>query len=177
MTTPNEHIGDQATHEQVFAYGSNMCSGRFRDYGVNPQGDACTAFLAEYRLRFNKLSQKDRSGKANVEPHPGGQVWGVIYSISTGDLTILDAGEGRGYRRTRLFVRTADGGVINAWVYVATEPSNDPALRPYEWYKRFLVEGAREHSLPSDYIVELERIEATEDANQQRDTEKRALAC
>jgi gamma-glutamylcyclotransferase len=164
-------------NEKVFAYGSNMCSGRFRDYGVHLQGDACAALLGEYRLRFNKLSQKDCSGKANVEPHPGGQVWGVLYTVSTADLAILDDGEGRGYRRTRLCVRTVDGGVIDAWVYVATQPRDDPTLRPYEWYRRFLVEGAREHSLPPEYIVELERIDATEDTNHERDREKRALVC
>jgi gamma-glutamylcyclotransferase len=164
-------------NERVFAYGSNMCSGRFRDYGVNPQGEGCAALLAEYRLLFNKLSRKDGSGKANIEPHQGGHVWGVLYTVSTTDLATLDIGEGRGYRRNRLPVRTADGNAIDAWVYVATQPNHDPALRPYEWYKRFLVEGAREHFMPSDYIVELERIEATEDANEQRDGEKRALAC
>jgi gamma-glutamylcyclotransferase len=164
-------------NERVFAFGSNMCSGRFRDYGVHPQGDACAALLCEYHLLFNKVSQRDRSGKANVEPHRDGQLWGVLYTVSTEDLAILDAGEGGGYRRNRLPVRTVDGGAINAWVYVATQPSDDPALRPYEWYKRFLVEGAREHSLPPAYIEELEHIEATADTDRERDREKRALAC
>lgn len=62
-------------------------------------------------------------------------------------------------------------------MYIAKKPQHDPALRPYTWYKRFLVEGAREHSLPAEYIAELERIEAVPDTNEQRDREKRALAC
>ena len=164
-------------NEHVFAYGSNMCSGRFRDYGVHPRDGECAVLLADYRLRFNKLSQRDRSGKSNVESHPGGEVWGVLYTVSTADLAILDAGEGRGYRRNNLSVRTVEGGDIDAWVYVATQPSDDPELRPYEWYKRFLVEGAREHALPPAYIAELEQIEAIEDTNRARDREKRALSC
>jgi hypothetical protein len=42
---------------------------------------------------------------------------------------------------------------------------------------RFLVEGAREHSLPRDYIEGLERINAVADTNAQREGEKRAVAC
>jgi hypothetical protein len=74
-------------------------------------------------------------------------------------------------------VRMTDAAITEAWVYLASKPSNNPALRPYTWYKRFLVEGAREHALPPEYIVELERIEATQDPDQPRDREKRALAC
>jgi gamma-glutamylcyclotransferase len=70
-----------------------------------------------------------------------------------------------------------DNTSTDAWVYVAKKPKDDPTLRPYTWYKRFLVEGAREHTLPPEYIVDLERIEATHDPDPQRDREKRALAC
>ena len=77
----------------------------------------------------------------------------------------------------QLSVRTTDNTNTDASVYVALKPKNDPSLRPYTWYKRFLVEGAREHSLPEDYIAELELIEAVTDSNEQRDCEKRALAC
>ncbi len=161
--------------ERVFAYGSNMCSGRFRDYGVFPEESGQCAVLEGYRLVFNKRS-RDGSGKANVERHEDSEVWGVLYSVSDGDLTTLDEGEGRGYRRLQLVVRNEGREEINCWVYVATEPSGDP-LRPYSWYKRFLVEGAREHALPPEYVVSLENIEAAEDANRKRDAEKRALGC
>lgn len=117
--------------EQVFSYGSNMCSGRFRDYKVSPEGKGRAALLREYRLRFNKLSGKDKSGKANVEPHPDGHVWGVLYSIPDADLKTLDAGEGRGYYKLRFPISLTDGGTLEAWVYLASEPSNDTALRPY----------------------------------------------
>jgi hypothetical protein len=100
----------------------------------------------------------------------------VLYTIPDADLDKLDKGEG-GYRRVRLTLRLTDNTATDAWVYVAKKPNNDPELRPYSWYKRFLVEGAREHSLPAEYIVDLERIEATQDPDQQRDREKRALAC
>jgi hypothetical protein len=90
--------------QTVFAYGSNMCSGRFRDYKVFPEGPGRAAVLPGYRLQFNKKSTQDNSGKANVAPHEGSDVWGVLYSISDNDLNKLDKGEG-GYRRVRLQVR------------------------------------------------------------------------
>ncbi len=162
--------------EKVFAYGSNMCSGRFRAYGVSPLGEGRAALLPAYRLVFNKRSQ-DGSGKANVEPHEPSHVWGVLHTIPDLDLQTLDQGEGAGYNRVRMPVRMNDADITEAWVYLASRPSNDAALRPYTWYMRFLVEGAREHSISPEYIAELEGIEATPDPNQQRDREKRGLAC
>jgi cation transport regulator ChaC len=79
--------------ERGLAYGSNMYSGRFREYGVTPEGKGRAALLVGYRLRFNKKSQKDGSGKANVELHEGGQVWGVLYTIPEKELKLLDDGE------------------------------------------------------------------------------------
>ena len=162
--------------QQVFAFGSNMCSGRFRDYRVSTEGPGRAALLCDHLLLFNKKSVNDKSGKANVAARAGSDVWGVLYTIPDSDLGKLDKGEG-GYRRVRLSVRQTDGTSTDAWVYVAKKPDNDPALRPYTWYKRFLVEGAREHSLPAEYIANLESIIAVQDANVERDREKRALAC
>jgi gamma-glutamylcyclotransferase len=162
--------------QNVFAFGSNMCSGRFRDYGVSPAGPGLPAKLPGYCLQFNKKSTDDKSGKANLAPREGSDVWGVLYTISDDDLTKLDRGEG-GYRRVRLQVYLTDNTSATAWVYVAIKPSDDPALRPYTWYKRFLVEGAREHSLPTQYIGTLEDIDAIQDSNEARDRRKRALGC
>jgi gamma-glutamylcyclotransferase len=162
--------------QQVFAFGSNMCSGRFRAYGVSPEGTGRAAVLPDHHVLFNKKSTDDNSGKANVAAHVGSVVWGVLYTIPDADLDILDKGEG-GYRKVRLSVRLTDNTSIDAWVYVAKKPKDHPVLRPYTWYKRFLVEGAREHVLPPEYIADLERIEAIQDPDQQRDREKRALAC
>jgi cation transport regulator ChaC len=158
----------------VFAYGSNMCSGRFRAYRVHPEGAGRSAVLVGYRLLFSKEST-DGSGKANVDARSGALVWGVLYSIPDADLAALDDGE-VGYVRLSLPVRTADNAESQAWVYVAMQPNNS-GLRPYTWYKRFLVEGAREHALPPGYIANLENIDAVQDTNLERDRRKRALAC
>jgi len=142
---------------------------------VFPESGGRAAVLPGYCLLFNKRSTTDGSGKANVEVREGSHVWGVLYAIPDGDLHTLDEGEG-GYHRVRLSVRLTDNTNTDAWVYVASKPRNDPALRPYTWYKRFLVEGAREHSLPPLYIADLELIEAVQDSDARRDGDKRALA-
>jgi len=152
-----------------------MCSGRFRDYKVSPQGPGRPAVLSGYCLEFNKRSTEDLSGKANVTKREGSEVWGVLYSVSSADKKKLNKGEG-GYQPLKLPVRLEDS-TTEAWVYVAEKPDNDPALRPFTWYKRFLVEGAREHALPPVYIAMLENIDAVQDTNQARDSRKRALAC
>lgn len=158
----------------IFVYGSNMCLGRFLDYNVHPEAPGERARLDGYVLRFNKRST-DESGKANLEPREGGVVWGVLYSIPDAELPILNRGEG-GYRSIQRPV-VRDAGPVDAWVYIATQPSDDDALRPYSWYKRFVVEGARSHGLPQGYVEALEAFEGVEDKDKERDRKKRSLKC
>src|ERR1035437_1226762 len=115
--------------ELIFAYGSNMCLGRFLDYMVHPEGPGEAAELQEYSLRFNKRSD-DGSGKGNIEREDGGTVWGVLYRIPDADLPVLHAGEGTGYIPRRMRVVSASGPV-EAWVHVARRPSGDASLSPY----------------------------------------------
>lgn len=120
--------------ERVFAYGSNMCLGRFLKYRVHPEAPRIPARLPGYSLRFNKESS-DGSGKANVEQHGGDEVWGVLYTIPDADLNLLDEGE-KGYCRLLVPVQT-ETGPVEAWVYFAT-PSQNTELRPYFWSRGFL---------------------------------------
>lgn len=162
--------------ELVFAYGSNMCSGRLAAYGVTPLR-ARGALLKGHRLSFRKRSE-DGSGKADVVPSAmlGMRVWGVLYEVNVHDLVRLDDGE-KGYERRRGRVLLRNGRAVIAWIYVAAPKKRDENLRPYAWYKRLLVEGAREHQLPRGYVASLERIAAIEDQNRERDREKRNLTC
>jgi hypothetical protein len=162
--------------EFVFAFGSNMCSGRLRDYGVKPLCAGVPAELSGYRLAFDKASKVDGSGKANVQRSQGDTVWGVLFEISEEDLSELDRGEGPGYRRERVTVRTKTRETLS-WIYTAVRPVKTKTLRPHAWYKRFLVEGAREHGLPDDYVRTLETIESSEDPDKSRDAAKRQLTC
>jgi gamma-glutamylcyclotransferase len=158
----------------VFAYGSNMCSGRFRDYKVRPLGPGRAALLDGSVLKFNKRST-DGSGKATIFQSPGNSLWGVLYEVTTADLLMLDDGE-RGYGRKSATV-LVESQPVTAWLYIAERPDTTMQLRPYSWYKRFIVEGAREHTLPPDYIARLEVIEYLIDPNQARHAQRMALLC
>jgi hypothetical protein len=87
------YLKENSMSHNIFAYGSNMCSGRFRTYRVHPEGAGRIALLTGYRLLFNKEST-DGSGKANVEAQVGAQVWGVLYSIPIEDLATLERRSG-----------------------------------------------------------------------------------
>lgn len=117
------------------------------------------ARLLNYRMVCNKLS-KDGSGKGNVVFTPGEVVWGVLYEMDRQDLKELDRME-RGYERVSLLVIVDGGEVITAETYVSTRLTTDP--RPFESYKKRILEGAREHGLPEEYILSLELIPAKPD--------------
>ncbi|WP_419806345.1 gamma-glutamylcyclotransferase family protein [Terriglobus sp.] len=158
----------------VFAYGSNMCSGRFRAYNMTPLGSGRAAMLDGYVLRFNKQNT-DGSGKATIFQSPGNPLWGVLYEVPTADVSMLDGGE-QGYGREIAIVLVEDQPVT-AWLYIAKRPVTTTRLHPYSWYKRLIVEGAREHTLPPDYIARLEAIEDHLDPNQTRHAQRMSLLC
>ena len=136
-----------------FAYGSNMSSVRLCSRVTSPELIG-SAFLKDVRMLFNKCS-KDGSGKANLEESLGDVTWGALYEIDVQDLDRLDKAES-GYDRVTIQVVKPDGNVVNAVTYVSTNLTDDPSA--YEWYKDFILSGAKEGGLPKDYIAYLEGL-------------------
>jgi hypothetical protein len=62
-------------------------------------------------------------------------------------------------------------------MYAAEGSHIDRTLRPYSWYRRFVVDGARQHALPVGYIARMEAVPAEEDPDRNRDTAKRRIVC
>ncbi len=135
---------------RYFAYGSNMCSARLfeRVPGAAAIGPAQ---LPDHDLVLNKAGV-DGSAKANVVPRPRRSVWGVVYAIEAVDFAQLDRCE-VGYRRRALRVLAAGESALIAEVYIAVQPSGNGV--PFDWYKRLMLEGAREHDLPRGYLDQL----------------------
>jgi hypothetical protein len=83
--------------------------------------------------------------------------------------TRLDRAEGlgRGYQLQRLDLQPYG----ETFFYVATAGYIDDALRPFGWYKAYVVEGARFHGLPEAYIGAIEQASAIVDPDplRQRD--------
>ncbi len=142
--------------ELYFAYGSNMSSRRLRAR-VPAARSLGSARLADRRLAFNKPG-RDGSGRANIVREPGVAVWGVLYEIEVSDWSVLDGFE-IGYERVKCDVTSARAEQLSAQVYQWT--ADTPEITPREWYREYLLEGAREHALPADYVAALERVSLT----------------
>jgi len=86
-------------------------------------------------------------------------IWGVVFKIDPAEKPCLDKHEGldQGYAEKQITVIDLNGAHHPVFMYAAEETHINPALRPYSWYKRFVVEGARQHRLPPEYIAVLER--------------------
>lgn len=134
---------------RYFAYGSNLTLARMRSRvdGARAEGVAC---LRGYRLAWDKLGA-DGSGKANLRRDAGSRVWGVVYAFEAHRWPELDAHE-RGYERFEALVTLADAA-IPAQTYRSARLTREP---PFAWYRELVVEGARAHGLPEDWLRALE---------------------
>jgi gamma-glutamylcyclotransferase len=141
-----------------FAYGANM-STKWLQKSVPSAKPIGRAKLPNKHFICNKKS-KDGSAKANLTDSTGDTVWGVLYQIDPAELGRLDKAEG-GYKRLIMDMLTDDGSSIEAYVYVSCELTDD--TRPYDWYKKTVIEGAREHQLPPSYVKSLEQIPSKPD--------------
>lgn len=157
---------------KYFAYGSNMCSSR-----IKRRVPSCTFFdvgvLKGYALKFHKRSQ-DGSGKCNVTQDVANEVIGVVFEFDPNEKKLLDRAEGQGYRDISVEVATSHG-VVNAYMYIASPDSVDDSLIPYTWYKDFVIEGAKEHSLPEKYLQTIMEVEAKSDPDKSREQENKNL--
>jgi len=134
-----------------FAYGSNMLTARLarRVPSARPVGHA---WLAGHRLSFH-LRGEDGSGKCNVTATgaAGDVVHGVLFELDADRLERLHAAEGPAYRFLELEVEQP-AGQCRAAIYYGRGAWLDDSLVPFDWYRAFVVGGAREHGLPADYI-------------------------
>lgn len=151
-----------------FAYGSNMATPRLRAANRCPSAQSLgVAELRGYELRWHKKST-DGSGKCDVvSGNDRDRVFGVLFSIANSEQDALDNAEGRGkgYERKQMAVWQGNAE-RQATLYVAT--ITDSTLKPYTWYKAWVVAGAKEHGLPADCIAMLEAAPAIEDHDQAR---------
>jgi len=96
----------------------------------------------------------DKSGKCDVVVSQQEKVYGVLFQILVHERRELDLAEGLGHgHRTQQFQLEHEGQSVEALAYVATR--TDPRLRPTAEYKAHVLAGAREHSLPQEYVAGL----------------------
>lgn len=157
-----------------FAYGSNMSSRRLE--ARLPSATVIgTGALDGHRLAFHKVSTKDGSAKCDIVESRLDQVFGVLFGIDEAEKPTLDSleGLGNGYEERTVDIKVRSGASRRAFAYVAT--NIDARLKPYSWYKRHVMEGAREARLPPAYLEMLERVDAIEDPNKEREARELAI--
>ena len=136
-----------------------------------------TAQLLKHRLCFHKRSS-DGSGKCNAFATAASKdsVFGVVYEISPAEKPALDRAEGvtLGYHDARVRVQSPDGREVQVHTYIADGDAIDDRLKPYSWYKDFVMKGAQEHGLPLEYIHSyIEPVLAVTDPDRKRDQSRR----
>lgn len=139
-----------------FAYGSNMSTKRLCER-IPDARSIGIAVLKDYEFMCNKKS-KDGSSKGNIAPLKDAFTWGVIFELPDTAITILDKAEG-GYTRNTVTVLVG-GKEMECETYISQEITTE---QPYDWYLNYIIEGAREHGLPEDYVLSLSRIKVKAD--------------
>ncbi len=139
-----------------FAYGSNMASSQMAE---RCPGAVCLgiARLPDRRLAFDAWSDRRGGLVADAPPAPGSEVWGVLWEVTEAHAEALDRYEGvaRGqYRRENVRAEAAGGETVDAFAYVICEPGADGPTT--DAYRDLLLEGAREHGLPPEWIAAIE---------------------
>jgi hypothetical protein len=158
---------------RCFAYGSNMFTRKM--LGPAPSATlVSTGRLRGHVVRFNKKSD-DGSGKGNIVATGNGadEVWGVIFEVADEHRSRLDKSEG-GYIPTEIDV-LSETESVRCIAYVARAHRIDDSLKPYTWYKEFVVRGAEDHGLPPEYVAQLGHVEAVGDPDPARDAQQREL--
>jgi cation transport regulator ChaC len=137
-----------------FAYGSNMNRAQMLSRAGQILEEEL-ARLENYELVFNKKA-RGGSATANIRAAAGKTVHGVLYKIPEAAYRNLDRYEGvpQHYRRTEVQVTSAAGKRVAAQAYIATKV--EKGLRPAAHYLQGILDGAREHGLPAEYIEEIQ---------------------
>ena len=163
---------------KYFAYGSNMsvCRLRKRVKSAEPKE---RAILRCHRLEFHKKS-KDKSGKCDIVLSSAADaVWGRVYHIDYEHKKNLDCyeGLGSGYYEKYVTVELDCGSTIRAVTYYANPKKTKLGLKPYTWYKKHVLKGAKEAHLPPEYIKRIKAIDAIKDCCKEREARELEIYC
>ncbi|WP_059153920.1 MULTISPECIES: TrlF family AAA-like ATPase [Elizabethkingia] len=152
---------------KIFAYGSNMNLDRLKER-VPSANKLLNVFIKGYTIKCNKIST-DGSSKANIikTDNDDNIVWGVIFEIDDSEKSNLDEYE-QGYNDSILSFLDSENSPHEAQVYIAEESAINDDLLPYDWYKEYIVSGAKENDLPQEYVEKLEAINFIEDTDTER---------
>ncbi len=125
------------------------------DDRVGALTDLGIGVLNKYTIKFNKQST-DGSGKTNIIPNRTTQVLGVVYDLSLEQMEKLTVIE-KGYDRVTLPIQI-NGKKESAETFIAQAKRINNDLLPTCEYLGFLIQGAKDHQFPSEYVIFLEGV-------------------
>lgn len=150
LPTPKPREDLRVSQVLYFAYGSNLDADQLRERCPS-SNSRCAARLRNHRLDFTYYSTRWTGGAADVLPHSGDDVWGVVYELAERDLVRLDRYES-GYERVTLSVEGPDGEHYAVITYMVREKRNFP---PSDMYLDKILDWAERWNLPPDYLARL----------------------
>lgn len=166
-------------HLDYFAYGSNLHPARL---GARVPS-AKLLGVAEWPGRALVFHKRSVDGSAKCTVVAGlksRRVFGAVFRFEAAEKVLLDRAEGLGSGYEEEWERLPVGGRSQSvFCYVASPGWVDPGLRPYHWYKRLVLAGARYHGFPADYIAAIEAVESIDDPDRDRRVrnERRVQEC
>jgi gamma-glutamylcyclotransferase len=162
IAASSDAVRESALNDRwYFAYGSNLSVDQ-KELRTGTIRSSVRCQLLGYRLAFNKRASSG-GVYANVMPNKPSAVWGVAYLCDENAIAALDRCEGVSgghYRHEGVEVVTDGGEVLHALTYVAGDDFVCAEGRPRNDYLRKILDGARHHRLPDDYIASIEALGA-----------------
>lgn len=141
-----------------FAYGSNMQRETFEGRRAQRPMARRVGRLDGFRLTFDLPIGSGERAVANIRAAVGNATYGVLYRIDRSAVDPLDRSEGVpvAYRKLWTTVQSGAHG-ISAFTYIS--PHRRPGRKPSARYMGLLLDGARQHGLPQDWIGLLESLD------------------
>lgn len=161
---------------RYFAYGSNLHPLRLmeRVASANLVG---VLEISKHTLLFHKKST-DGSSKCNLlqTGSEADVAYGAIYEIDPGHKRVLDSyeGIGYGYKDDQINLQHQGQNYI-CFKYTALQSHIVNNLKPYHWYKKLVVLGARNLQFPDSYTDSIKSVASAEDPDEKRRKENEIL--
>jgi gamma-glutamylcyclotransferase (GGCT)/AIG2-like uncharacterized protein YtfP len=138
---------------RYFAYGSNLDAQQMALRCPSARG-LFRACLRDHRLDFTYFSKRWSGGSADVVPHFGANVWGIVYELNLAEVPELDRFEG-GYQRIFLSVNDDQERTHPVLSYQVPVKRS---FRPTASYLGKIILWGERWSLPPEYLQGLRRI-------------------
>lgn len=135
-----------------FAYGSNLKKEQMDERNVVIY-KSHKGFIKNYKLKFNKKSI-DGSSKANITESEDETVWGICFELDFAGFENLRNHE-KGYAEQEVIVYNENQEILfTAKTFVSNKICDK---LPTKAYLDKIIEGAKQHELPEDYIENLQK--------------------